>query len=42
MPRYPDVFVRVSDSKPIGEIIERAERAMNSYMVAVSVRRNWK
>jgi hypothetical protein len=28
MPRYPHVFVSVSDGKPITEIIERAERAM--------------
>jgi hypothetical protein len=28
MPRYPDVFVPVSDGKPISEIIERADRAM--------------
>jgi hypothetical protein len=28
MPRYPNVFVQVSDGKPIGEIIERAETAM--------------
>ena len=28
MPRYPHVFVSVSDGKPIAEIIERAETAM--------------
>jgi hypothetical protein len=28
MPRYPDVFVPVSDGKPISEIIERADKAM--------------
>jgi hypothetical protein len=28
MPRYPNVFVQVSDGKPISEIIERAETAM--------------
>jgi hypothetical protein len=28
MPRYPNVFVPVSDGKPISEIIERAETAM--------------
>jgi hypothetical protein len=28
MPRYPHVFVSVSDGKRITEIIERAERAM--------------
>lgn len=28
MPRYPNVFVPVSDGKPIGEIIERADKAM--------------
>ena len=28
MPRYPHVFVSVSDGKPITEIIERAETAM--------------
>src|SRR5216684_608994 len=28
MPRYPNIFVQVSDGKPISEIIERAETAM--------------
>jgi hypothetical protein len=28
MPRYPHVFVLVSDGKPISEIIERADKAM--------------
>jgi hypothetical protein len=28
MPRYPNVFVPVSDGEPISEIIERAETAM--------------
>jgi hypothetical protein len=28
MPRYPNVFVPVSDGKPIDEIIERVETAM--------------
>ena len=28
MPRYPHVFVPVSDGKPIDEIIERVETAM--------------
>lgn len=28
MPRYPNVFVPVSDGKPLTEIIERADKAM--------------
>ena len=28
VPRYPNVFVAVSDGKPINEIIERADKAM--------------
>jgi hypothetical protein len=28
MPRYPNVFVLVSDGKPITEIIERVDKAM--------------
>jgi hypothetical protein len=28
MPRYPSVFVSVSDGKPLTEIIERANKAM--------------
>jgi hypothetical protein len=39
MPRYPNVFVSVSDGKPITEIIERAERAMKRAGVGSTERR---
>ena len=42
MPRYANVFVQVSDGKPIGEIIERAERAMKRAGIRSSERREFR
>jgi len=42
MPRYPHVFVSVSDGKPIAEIIERAETAMKRARVCSAERREFR
>jgi hypothetical protein len=41
MPRYPNVFVQVSDGKPISEIIERAETAMKRAGISSAERREF-
>jgi len=41
MPRYPNVFVPVSDGKPICEIIERADKAMKCAGVSSAKRRDF-
>jgi hypothetical protein len=41
MPRYPNVFVQVSDGKPINEIIERAETAMKRAGIGSAERREF-
>jgi hypothetical protein len=41
MPRYPNVFVPVSDGKPVGEIIERANKAMKCAGVSSAKRRDF-
>lgn len=42
MPRYPNVFVHVSDGKPINEIIERAEAAMKRAGIGAVERREFR
>ena len=42
MPRYPNVFVQVSDGKPISEIIERAETAMERAGISSAKRREFR
>ncbi len=42
MPRYPNVFVQVSDGKPISEIIERAETAMKRAGISSAERREFR
>jgi hypothetical protein len=42
MPRYPNVFVPVSDGKPISEIIERAETAMKRAGIGSAERREFR
>lgn len=42
MPRYPNVFVSVSDGKPISEIIERAETAMKRAGISSEERREFR
>jgi hypothetical protein len=42
MPRYPNVFVPVSDGKPISEIIERAETAMKRAGISSAERREFR
>ena len=42
MPRYPHVFVSVSDGKPITEIIERAETAMKRGGLSSAERREFR
>jgi hypothetical protein len=42
MPRYPSVFVQVSDGKPISEIIERAETAMKRAGISSAERREFR
>jgi hypothetical protein len=42
MPRYPNVFVSVSDGKPISEIIERAEMAMKRAGISSAERRDFR
>jgi hypothetical protein len=42
MPRYPNVFVPVSDGKPISEIIERADRAMKRAGISSAERREFR
>jgi hypothetical protein len=41
-PRYPHVFVSVSDGKPITEIIERAETAMKRAGISTAERREFR
>ena len=41
MPRYPNIFVQVSDGKPISEIIERAETAMKRAGISSAERREF-
>jgi hypothetical protein len=42
MPRYPNVFVPVSDGRPIGEIIERADNAMKCAGINSAKRREFR
>jgi hypothetical protein len=42
MPRYPNVFVPVSDGKPITEIIDRAETAMKHAGIGSAERREFR
>jgi hypothetical protein len=42
MPRHPNVFVPVSDGKPISEIIERADRAMKRAGISSAERREFR
>jgi hypothetical protein len=42
MRRYPNVFVEVSDGKPISEIIERAETAMKRAGISSAERREFR
>jgi hypothetical protein len=42
MPRYPSVFVPVSDGKPISEIIERAETALKRAGISSAERREFR
>ena len=42
MPRFPHVFVSVSDGKPISKIIERAETAMKRAGISSTERREFR